>query len=389
MSAPRHRPGIRLVAYTDSEGFGGAEEVVGTLLERLPTDFDVTVMGVSRSTVDRIASRRSSAKTVLVPVISSKRDVRAIARHVRAMRALAPDICFVNLQTPYAGQYGQLAGLLSGGAKVVVTEHSTLGSTSRFRRWLKRRLSARLAAHIGVGVEAARLIEEDAGLRAGSIMVIHNGVPLPPPDERPVRLVPGLVIGSIGRIDLLKGYDVLVGAMSSVRDATLVLVGEGKDRVALGELAAASGVGERVVLTGWRDDGMGLVSGFDVFVLPSLLEGFPLSILEAMQRGRPVVATAVGSVPELVVDGETGFLVPPGDEEALADAVNRLIADEGLRRRLGDAGRERARSRFALDRAVDRYELLFRSLTAPAGTVRTTPTLREPTSGAAPVDRGG
>jgi len=338
------------------------------LLEHLPADFDVTVMGSSRSTVQRVAAWRPSSRTVVVPAVSSKRDARAIVTQVRAMRMLAPDICFVNLQTPYAGQYGQLAGLLAG-AEVVVTEHLPLATTSSFRRWLKRHLSARLAAHVGVGESAARMIERDAGLPSGSIAVIHNGVPRPKAGEHPRRLLPGIVVGSIGRLDGQKGYDVAIEAMATVVGASLVLVGEGKEKPVLAELVGSSGVEGRVVFTtGWGDDGMKLVAGFDVFVLPSRFEGFPLSILEAMHRGKPVVATTVGSVPEMVIEGETGLLVPAGDVVALADALNRLVADDELRQRLGKNGQARAAALFDQQQMTAAYESLFRKLCDAEGT---------------------
>ncbi len=364
MSSPGQPRRLRLVAYTDADGFGGAEDVLGFVLERLPDDFDVTVMGVDRGVVDRLAANRPGSGTVVVPPVRTKRDLGPIRSHLRAMRSLSPDVCHVNLRTPYAAQYGTLAALLTPGARVVVVEHSILASDSGFRRWLKRLTSARVDAHVGVGDRASRLIESDAGLPAGSIRVIYNGVPGQPGDEVPVRLADELVFGTIGRVDNLKGLDILIDALARIPEARVAIVGKGPELPALEAHARMREVADRVIFTGWRDEGLQLVAGFDVFVLPSLLEGFPLSVLEAMHRGRPVVATAVGSVSEMVVDGETGLIVPPGDPSALTDALERLRTDPALRKRLGLAGRARARALFDVETMAQAYERLYREVCA-------------------------
>lgn len=350
---------LRLVAYTDADGFGGAEQVLGTLIERLSGEIEVVVMGVDEAIVSRVAAQRPGSRMVLVPPVRNKRDVGAIVRHVRAMRAVAPDICHVNLRTPYACQYGLLAAFLSRGTKVVAVEHLPLSSQSPIRRALKRRSSARLAAHIAVGDWAARLVEDDAGLPRGSIAVIHNGVPAPSEQSPAEHLAAAPVIGAVGRLDQQKGFDVLIEAMVSLPQATAVIVGGGTERSALERQARDLGVSDRVVITGWRDDARSLLAGFDIFALPSRFEGFPLVVLEAMQAGIPVVATDVGSVSEAVSDGTTGLIVRAGDAAELAEALGRLIANEPLRRRLAQAGRAHALDRFEAATMAREYERLY------------------------------
>lgn len=363
MSSRPDRP-LRVVAYTDATGFGGAEQVLGILVENLPTDIDVVVMGVDEVLVSRLTSRRPGSMGVVVPAVRTKRDVRAIVRHVRAMRSLSPDICHINLRTPYSCQYGMLAALLSRGTKVIAVEHLPLSTTSRVRRFLKRRSSARLAAHVAVGAWAARLIEDDAGLERGAICVIHNGVPALAPTLPAARLAAGPVIGAIGRLDPQKGFDVLVQAIAALPTATLVIVGDGAEHRNLERQARELGVSNRVVITGWREDARSLLSGFDIFALPSRFEGFPLVVLEAMQAGVPVVATAVGSVSEAVIDGETGLIVPEEDAAALARALASLLADEPLRRRLAEAGKALALDHFEATAMTHAYARLYRKHTA-------------------------
>jgi glycosyltransferase involved in cell wall biosynthesis len=145
------------------------------------------------------------------------------------------------------------------------------------------------------------------------------------------------------------------------------VVGEGPDRDAVAQAIHDRGLADRVELTGTREDVAQILARADVFVLSSRSEGMPMSALEAMAAGLPVVATAVGGVPELVVDGETGFLVPPGDAPALSRALDRILGDPDLRRRLGEAGRQRAGGMFALPEWQAAHLRLYEELLARRG----------------------
>jgi glycosyltransferase involved in cell wall biosynthesis len=138
-----------------------------------------------------------------------------------------------------------------------------------------------------------------------------------------------------------------------------VLVGDGPERGALEALAAELGVAERLVVTGWTESARRWLPTFDAFALPSLWEGMPLVILEAMHAGLPVVASDVGSVTEAVADGETGYVVAPGDEPALRERLARLLGDPALRARLGERGRAVAAERFTAAAMARRYEAVY------------------------------
>ena len=157
---------------------------------------------------------------------------------------------------------------------------------------------------------------------------------------------------AVGRLAEPKDALTLVRALAAVpgRPFTALLVGDGPDRPSVEAEVRRLGLQDAVALAGTRDDVPELLARADVFALSSRSEGAPLSILEAMAAGLPVVSSRVGGVPELVVDGETGLLVPPGDPAAMAVALGRLVADAGLRYRLGAAGRERAQRCFDLRR---------------------------------------
>ena len=245
------------------------------------------------------------------------------------------------------------------------------GAVPRLRRLGRQALARALDAHVAVGERSARLIEEYVGLPPGSVTAIANGVPHEQLEPFP-RLVPGPIIGSLGRLTDQKGYDLLVRALPGLPEATLVLVGDGPERGALGDLALTLGVADRVHVTGWADDARRYLPTFDVFALPSRWEGMPLGILEAMHAGLPVLAADVGSVAEAVSDGESGFVVPPDDQPAVSDRLGRLLGDASLRKRMGERGRATAALRFTDTVMARRYEKLYGELLslAPRGNSR-------------------
>jgi glycosyltransferase involved in cell wall biosynthesis len=349
---------VRLLVYTDATSFGGAEASLGNLLGELHADIEATILGTDADVVDAIAMGRPTSATYLVPRARDKRDLRPIVAHIRALTRLRPDICHVNLRTPYSCQYGLVAAHCARGVQVVAVEHLPFSTHDRMRRWLKQMTSRPLAAHVAVGHRAARLIEQEAGLRPGSVRTIYNGVPDDPIESLP-RLADGPVVGSVGRLDEQKGYDILIDSLSSLQDVTAVLVGDGPAREKLEAHAAERGVADRLIITGWQAEARRYLGGFDVFVLPSRYEGFPLSIVEAMLSGVPVVASDVGSVSECVLDGETGAVVPAEDHNLLREAIQTLLENADLRMRMGERGRARARTLFTVDVMARSYERLY------------------------------
>ena len=352
---------MRLTIYMDAVAVGGAEITVGHLLAALDPAIEVSVLGVDGAVTRAVASRRPGTEFALVPKARNKVDLRAIAAHGRAVRALRPDILHVNLHTPWQGQYGILAGLLNG-CRVVAVENSAFGSASRPQRLLRRVLCSRLAAHVAVGERAARRIEQLIGLAPGSVEAIDNGVPDVALSPIP-RAGRGPVVGALGRFSPEKGFDLIVRSLASLpSEVTCVLVGDGPERGALEQLAGELGVEDRVLFTGWVERPRDYLPGFDVVAMPSRFEAFGLVAIEAALAERPVVATAVDGIPDAVVDGSTGVLVAPDDAPGLADAIRALLGDPGAREEMGRRGRERALERFSVSRMAASYEELYRRL---------------------------
>lgn len=352
---------MKLVAYTDNVELGGADLSMAHLLERLDPTVDVTVLGVSHRIVERIAGVRPTASTRVVRPPRSGHDLRSLASHVNAMRALSPDILHANLSSPWSCQYGIAAGALTRGTRVVAVYQLAVPPVSGRQRRMKRLTGHGVDRHVGVGEQTSREVEKLVGLLPGSVRTIHNGVPDVEPQRRP-RSRPGRLVGAIGRIERQKGFDVLIRALSDLEDASLILVGDGSERPALEALARSVGVADRVVWVGWNEDARSYLTSWDVFVLPSRFEGFPLALLEAMLARSAVVATDVGSVAEAVLDGETGLLVPPDDPNALERAIERLLADAALRRRLGEQGRQLVLDRYTAAHMTRAFESLYEEI---------------------------
>jgi len=170
------------------------------------------------------------------------------------------------------------------------------------------------------------------------------------------------IVLTVARLDKQKGHSYLLEAAALVPEAMFVLVGEGPERSALEAQASILGLSNRVVFLGYRDDVSDLLASCDVFVLPSLFEGLPLSVLEAMAAGKPVVATDIGGTNEAVKHGETGLLVPSADPESLARAIRTVLFDPVLSQRLGSAGRARVHQEFSAETMVQRIAEIYDEL---------------------------
>jgi glycosyltransferase involved in cell wall biosynthesis len=256
-----------------------------------------------------------------------------------------------------ANTHGRLAAQL---ARVRVVSHlhienSFRAATRPLLRGADNRTARRCKALIAVSEDTRRAYERQGYPRR--IEVIYNGVELGGRARSGLRAELGIpdgapLVGEIGRLCDVKGQKELIQALADVPTARVVLVGadveqNGDFRQELERTAERLGVRDRVVFTGPREDARDVLAEVDVVALPSWTEGLPLVVLEAMAQRRPVVATPVGGTPEVVVDGETGVLVPPRDPGALAAALRRLLDDADLRRRMGDAGYERVREHFS------------------------------------------
>lgn len=352
---------MKLVTYTDTQELGGADLSLMHLLGNLEPEIDATVVGVTPSIVDRIAAARPGTGTLVVPRQRNDHDWRSLAAHLSALRTLRPDVLHASLASPWSCQYAIAAATLVRLPRVVAVYQLPVPPLNSRQRLTKRVTSRAVDSHVGVGLRTSREIEELIGLRVGSVRTIHNGVPDVEADSAP-RLTAGPIVGAVGRLAFQKGFDVLLRAMRDVDNASVVIIGDGEDRGKLQALARRLGVADRTIWAGWSDDVRSYVRSFDVFALPSRFEGFPLAVLEALLAEKPVVAADVGSVGEAVIPGETGFLVPPDDAGALAAAIQQLLDDDELQRRMGARGRRLVLDRFTAEHMAHSFSALYREL---------------------------
>jgi glycosyltransferase involved in cell wall biosynthesis len=347
------RPRV-LVLITLAET-GGAQQYVALLLPALVREHAVTVAahgdGFLADAAIAAGARYVSLRHVRRP-LHPLRDVLGFLELVRLCRRVRPAIVHAN--SSKAGILGRLAALATRVPTRLFTVHgwafkAHTGWAARGYLWADR-----VMARITTTTICVAESERDAGLRAGTCrpdrtVVIHNGVAPAPPHCPPAPGLPVTVL-SVGRLRAPKDFLTLVRAVSRLEPGAIRLriAGDGPDRQALVEAVERPGLTRVVELLGTDPDVGALLGAADVFVLSSVSEGLPMSVLEAMAAGVPVVASAVGGVPELVDDGETGVLVPPGDPAALAAALARLAAEPALRERLGAAGRRHAEAEFSL-----------------------------------------
>jgi glycosyltransferase involved in cell wall biosynthesis len=349
----RRRPKV-LLLITLAE-VGGAQAYVASLLPALVGGFDVAVAahgnGPLRNAAEAAGVRFLPLRHVR-RAINPWRDAAGLLELVRLLRRERPDILHAN--SSKAGVLGRLAAAAAGVPIRIFTVHGWAfaahsGAASRLYRWADRLVRPLTTVTICVAEH-----ERGAGLAAGTCseartIVIPNAIDVrsAPPARRNRKL---LRVVAVGRLKAPKDFLTLVRAVAALppESCELLIVGEGPDRARLETEIDRLGVAQRVRLAGERSDVPELLADADVFVLSSASEGMPISVLEAMAAGLPVVASRVGGLPELVPDGEAGLLVAPGDTEGLAEALRRLIADPQLRRRLGDAGHAQVRERFDL-----------------------------------------
>lgn len=333
-----------VVVVVDSPTFGGAETYVAHLAGHLPHGHRCTV--VAAEPVPRQLTAALAGRADLVRVDPVGRCWRRLPALRRSLRALDPDVVHVNLVDPSANRVA-VAAAASTGVPASATVHMTGSVGSGLRPRVLAALYGRLHAVIVVSEEIAWLVSA-AGVDPRRVHVIDNGVP---PVAAPCRRRQGgdtLRICGVGRLTAQKGFDVLLDAVGRLvaegRPVDVVVAGEGRD----GEALRAAAGGLPVTFAGFVDDVAGLLATVDVFCLPSRAEGLPLALLEALAAGVPAVATAVGGIPGAV--GDAVLLVPPGDADALADALRQIADHPGLREQLARRGRRLAADRFTVER---------------------------------------
>ena len=294
--------------------------------------------------------------------MGTSKMVRELAAHLREQRL---DVLHSHELT--MSVLGALATRVVG-CRHVMTMHGGSYYSAELRRLMALRVAAGLSDHtVAVSKSLRSILGDTLRLSSHAMAVVHNGVTVRTGSGDVIRselgVAPGeILVVAVGNLYPVKGHAVLVDALSMVPcDArpVVAVAGTGSEEARLRDRIRTRGVENHVRLLGYRSDVPDLLAAADVYVMPSLSEGLPMAMIEAMLAGRPVLASDVGGIPELIPSAEFGVLVPPGDPTALKDALIRLAAAPELRARLGEAARRRAAAEFTAAAMAEQYLCLY------------------------------
>ncbi len=375
-----------IVYYTDSSEFGGAEQALLHLLAGLDRqDWNPILFYHAAPKLEPLleGARKLDISLRELPAMPlTWRGVSQIPRFVRSLRAIRPAVFHAHLTWSLSCKFGLAAAIVARIPAIVATQQLFPVIVYRwFTRLQQRFIIGRIGKYIAVSQDVGRQLHQTFNVPEGKIRVVHNGILLEPftcPTRNPAILSAALNCRSSGqplvltnaRLNPQKGLDYLLEAVALVPEAIFIIAGEGPERPKLEKQVKNSNLGGRVIFLGFRRDIPDLLAGCDLFVLPSLFEGLPLSILEAMAAGKPVIATKIGGTDEAVIQEETGLLVPPGDAAALAGAIRRLLAEPELARQFGQSGKKRVYKEFSAQAMVRKTVQIYNELLAPhKGTV--------------------
>lgn len=365
---------LKVLHLISSTGFFGAENVVVTLAReqaRLGLDARVGVFRNSSNPYTEVAEfvSREGVKSVIFDC-SGKFDPGAVMRIRTYIKE--EGIGLVHSHGYKSNFYALLAARLAG-AKAAATCHNWTKTSGKMigymflDRFLLRRFDIVSTVSEQLKSEVLR-----NGVRAGRVRYIPNGIDTgkfePTGARGKIRSGLGipedaLVIGSLGRMSEEKGYGELIEALPSILEefpgAVLLLAGAGPDRPQFEAAAAAAGVSGKVIFAGMRKDAPGLLEAMDVFILPSRNEGMPMALLEAMAAGRPVIATGIGAIPDVINSGKNGLLIDGQEPGLIAGAVKSLLKDKDSADRMAAAGLETVVRRFSARGMAEQFISLY------------------------------
>ena len=371
----------RILHIQKVTGLGGSERHLQILLPRLDRrKFDVSLLLLTMPShpIDEYVGFFRDKRIRAEQLVNRRHvDPRCLIDVSRRIRARAVDLVHTHLI--HADLYGGLASRLAGVRRIVSTRHNDDSFRRRSTMRILTRLSGWTCARVitpsryltdftrrleGIGPEKIRTIpyalEYPIGVKGDGI---REEIGLEP--DTPLVVAVGRLVEQKGHRYLLQAWPTVIAARP---DARLLVVGDGPWRARLAEEARALGVTDTVTFTGWRRDVPAILAAANLCAHPSLWEGFGLVLLEAMAAGTPIVASRVSSIPEIVLDGQIGWLVPPRDRTGLAEAILRLLADPERCRAMGEAARRRVLETFSPERMVRATEAVYDELLAWAPT---------------------
>ncbi len=357
----------------ETGGAGGAEQMMVHLAAGLSPEYHSEAALIRDGWLGTALRQRNIPVTLLrypSGALSELRDLAALGDIFRLVRQ--NQVAVIHTHEFLMNMLGLVASKVTG-IPLVATVHGKNYYPDRVRRRFAYRSVGRFAGQmVAVSEDIRRFLHEKVGIASTRVRVIPNGVPAheQPAQERLLALRQSLeletdarVVICVGNLYPVKGHKHLIDASSLVTPrfprALFLVVGRGRLREELEGYARQRRVDGHFRFLGHRDDVQDLLALSDIFVLPSLSEGTPLALLEAMAAGLPPVASRVGGVGEVIEDGKTGLLVPPGDSQALAESIITLLQDDHQAKVMGEHARDLVAHRFSLDAMVQAYQEIY------------------------------
>ncbi len=367
---------LKVIHLVEDLKIGGAERVIGdTALGLDRKKYDVSVWCVTRGgeTATELSEKGIEVKIL---GISSYHNPLSTFKMTRLLKASRADI--VHTHGYFASVIGRLAARRAAIPVILAHVHSTYWEYKKRHLMIERKLSRFTQKIICCSKAVENFVRNTEKITDNKTIVIYNGVDegrfSPRKSSTSIRAEFGLdeeaaVVGTVSSLTPHKGHEYLIQAASLVQDTfpsvKFLVVGDGPLRIKLEEQAKNLNIHPSVIFTGTRKDIPEILSLLDVFVLPShTREGLGIVIIEAMAAEKPVVATDIGGIPEVVDDGETGLLVPPGDPEALSKAITTLLQDPSRAKTMGEKGRTRVKEMFTTTKMLSEIEHVYQSLTS-------------------------
>jgi len=384
---------FNIVFVEPTMGIGGQERTLYDLIRGLDAERFKPVLCCLYGPDYYGRKLMAEGKQVYHSLINSKYDPRSVARVYSILKREQAHIMYAT-NSPLNIAIGRTAAALAGVRACVTVVVSTFVVAHRRRRDVVNKLMLPFFDRIiAISEMHNRYLIEYENMPGQKIEVVYNGVDLSrfddPPDALFLKRELGIpdhskLVGILARLAPMKTHDIFLQSAALVSndlpDIRFLIAGDGPERRKLEQLAQDLGIASKVHFLGWVEDVPQFLASLDVVALSSSYgETFPVAILEAMAAGKPVVATNVGSLKEMVVDGETGLLVAPKQPEKLAQALLRVLTEPSLSTRMGEAGRRRVEQNFTVERMIKRTESLFTDLMVEKG-IRSAEMLPSPPS---------
>lgn len=359
---------MKVLHLCESSDTGGAESILISIVENLDKNrFTSMVCLLSDGWLKTQLDARH-IETVVIPQPHSL-DLLWLFRLHRLLKERQIDL--IHSHEFATNVYASFLSLVVG-VPVIATTHGKNYYSDKWRRRVAYQFVARKSTMVAVSADLKRFLSEQVGISPENIRIIHNGINLHRYVVRGVschiRDELGIgteqpVIGTVGNLFAVKGQIYLLKACKIVAGVfpnfVLLVAGAGEQLGFLEKEATTLGIAENVRFLGFRDDVPSILETVDVFVLPSLSEGLPLAMLEALALQKPVVATNVGGIPEVIEEGAIGYLVPPKNSEALADKILHLLRHPEVATNMGKAGRRRIEESFSVEKMINEYQALY------------------------------